>query len=63
MKRSIDLVIGMAGILRSGAAYVPWIQPIAGASAYILQDSAAAFLLVGSDVNELPPNVQRTFAV
>ncbi|PCJ99580.1 MAG: non-ribosomal peptide synthetase, partial [Alteromonadaceae bacterium] len=49
LERSIDMVIAVLGVLKSGAAYVP-IDPSYPADriAYMLQDSAAAVLLTQS---------------
>jgi len=51
--RSMDMVIGLLGILRSGAAYVP-LDPLYPANrlSYMLQDSQCALVLVQARLNQ-----------
>jgi amino acid adenylation domain-containing protein len=53
MERSVDLVVGMLGILKAGAAYVP-LDPYYPAERlrFILEDAQAAVLLTESQVLE-----------
>lgn len=54
--RSLEMMIGLLGILKAGAAYVPldFSYPIDRLQ-YILDDSAAGFLLAAEEVLELFP--------
>ncbi len=59
-ERSLELVVGLVGILRAGAAYVP-IDPgyPADRIAYMLADSGVSVLLDAATIRSLPPASPR----
>ncbi len=63
-ERSLEMVIGLLGILRAGAAYVP-IDPGYPAEriAYMLEDSGVSVLLDEATIRMLPPASARHVAV
>jgi len=60
MARSIDMVIALLAVLRSGACYVP-LDPEYGAErlAYVLSDCAARIVLCDGSALELPEHMKR----
>ena len=60
MARSVDMVIALLAVLRSGACYVP-LDPDYGAErlAYVLEDCGARIVLCDDESVELPPHVER----
>ena len=58
LPRSIDLVVGILGILKAGAAYVPIdIDAPQARLRYIIQDSGASALLVRRDALDVAPEL------